>query len=46
MADSPLVEARKWLAAKELDEFKHLVWVGKNVSIADVERWLRKALGE
>lgn len=33
-----------WLAAKARDRYKHLVWVGRDVSIADAERWLRQAL--
>ena len=34
----------RWLSEKERDLFKHLVYVGNGVTIADAERWLREAL--
>lgn len=35
-----------WLAAKAKDPYTNLVFVGKDVTVADVERWLREALNK
>jgi hypothetical protein len=34
----------RWLAECEGKPFKTMVYVGKEVTVADVERWLRDAL--
>ncbi len=47
-SDSLLADTQRrddWLAAKASDPHTHLVFVGKNVTVADAERWLREALG-
>lgn len=34
----------EWLVRIAVSPFKHMVYVGKDTSVKDVERWLRDAL--
>jgi hypothetical protein len=35
-----------WLERMKVHPFKHMIYCGKEITIADVERWLRDSLGQ